>query len=163
VAILNGKLTRDVLNGTSSSDKLYGNGGNDDLYGGSGKDELYGGDGNDLLVGGSSPDLLYGGAGADTFRLVDHYDSKRWENMYDEIKDFSRAEGDKIDLSVLDARLGTAGNQAFEFGAGSGDGKVWTERQGADLFVNAKIQNGTAIRIKLDDFSGQLTADDFIL
>lgn len=163
MAVLNGKATGETLTGTSGSDRIFGNSGNDFLYGGKGADTISGGHGNDVIVGGDRPDLLYGGAGADTFRLAAPYDSKRWENLYDEIKDFSASQGDRIDLSIIDANAGASGNQAFRFSSGSGEGNLWTERKGADLFVNADIQNGTLITIKLDNFSGQLDGSDFLL
>jgi VCBS repeat-containing protein len=62
-----------------------------------GKLILYGGAGNDVLIGGKGADQLYGGVSGSA----------------DKILDFSI--GDLIDLSVIDADSGTAGNQAFSF------------------------------------------------
>ncbi len=142
---------------------MYGNGGDDVIYGRGGIDNIFGGDGNDVIVGGVGVDVLFGGAGADTFRYVDDYDSKNWGNLYDTIEDFNRGQGDKIDLRAIDANVRSGGDQAFDWSTGAGEGNLWTKRVGADLFVYADIDGSTLMAIKLDDFSGQLSASDFIL
>ena len=58
-------------------------------------------------------DLLTGGGGADRFDYDSPFDT--YPAMADVITDFSRAQGDKIDLSTLDANLEMSGNQAFQF------------------------------------------------
>ncbi len=59
-------------------------------------DELNGGAGDDILTAGFGDNILRGGIGADTFVMLDRgFQQHR-------IKDFSQAEGDIIDLSVLD-------------------------------------------------------------
>ena len=73
---------------------LDGKGGNDTLYGKGGNDKLSGGHGNDKLVGGTGKDLLIGGKGADAFV----FDSALGPKNVDTIRDFSKAEGDKIML-----------------------------------------------------------------
>jgi Ca2+-binding RTX toxin-like protein len=72
---------------------------------------IYGGDGNDTLIFGSGRDWMSGGAGADTF-VYDTLGGFRG----DVIRDFSSAQGDRIDLSAIDAD-GDAGNgrTAFHF------------------------------------------------
>jgi uncharacterized protein YegL len=70
-------------------------GGNDFLNGGDGNDIIYGQSGNDTLRGGAGNDILFGGAGKDTFVW------KSGDVGTDTIKDFSHAEGDKLDLSDL--------------------------------------------------------------
>jgi Ca2+-binding RTX toxin-like protein len=70
-------------------------GGNDLLIGGLGDDILYGQGGNDTLIGGKGNDILYGGTGKDTFVW------QKGDTGADVIKDFSRNEGDVIDLSDL--------------------------------------------------------------
>ena len=74
----------DIVTGSSAANQLWGNGGNDTLNGGAGNDKLYGGAGKDTLTG---------GAGKDSFV----FDTAPTGS--DTITDFSRAEGDKIQLS----------------------------------------------------------------
>jgi Ca2+-binding RTX toxin-like protein len=94
----------DSLFGGYGVDYLYGDAGNDSLFGGYGVDYLYGGAGNDILIGYANStefeaDTLEGGTGADTFVLgegfafyVDEGDELAF------IVDFSRAEGDKLQV-----------------------------------------------------------------
>ena len=114
---------RDNLYGQGGHDELYGGKGNDDLYGGQGDDELYGGRGNDYHHGGLGADDHSGGRGADTFDYNYAGESNSWST--DTINDFSGAghpwspgEGDKIDLSDIDANVNwwAGGDQGFNPG-----------------------------------------------
>ncbi|MBW4544987.1 MAG: hypothetical protein KME25_11155 [Symplocastrum torsivum CPER-KK1] len=119
--------SEDTLYGNRGNDSLFGNGGADSLFGGygadylsggAGADYLSGGAGNDVLIGysvnfGTEPefefDTLEGGTGADTFVLgegVAFYASPETDE-FARILDFSRAEGDKIQVfgSVSDYTL----------------------------------------------------------
>ena len=98
--ILFGGSGNDTLYGESGSDVLSGGSGNDTLYGGTGNDVLSGGLGNDILVGGLSDDILKGDAGADTFTWLKG-DTEAGKVAKDYIVDFSKSEGDKLDLSDL--------------------------------------------------------------
>jgi Ca2+-binding RTX toxin-like protein len=89
-------LAKDILAGDAGANALRGWGGDDALTGAGGKDTLLGGAGADRFIYGSVSDSAVG-AGADV------------------IHDFSHAQGDRIDLSAIDATTGTAGNQAFTF------------------------------------------------
>ena len=75
----------DTLNGTPVADTIHGAGGNDSLNGNDGNDLLYGDAGNDVLAGGSGGDRFYVSTG----------------NGSDTIVDFSRASGDRIDLTQV--------------------------------------------------------------
>jgi len=75
---------------------------------------LVGNDGANVLQGLGGTDTLTGGAGADTFKFAAYTDSAI-DGLRDVITDFSSAQGDKIDLSMLDAMSGTTGDQAFTF------------------------------------------------
>ncbi|MHB0777064.1 cellulose binding domain-containing protein [Halomonas sp. WWR20] len=75
---------------------------------------------HDILIGTAEADSIYaglgsnsltGGAGADTFIYLSTFESSPLEP--DVILDFSRPQGDKIDLSGIDANLGIEANQAF--------------------------------------------------
>ena len=98
-----GRNLADSLYGYTGNDRMVGNGGGDALYGMEGKDTLRGGAGDDILVGGFGADRLIGGADADTFVYTSLFDSEATSKGRDRIIDFSSAEGDKIDLSQIDA------------------------------------------------------------
>nr|WP_045526115.1 retention module-containing protein [Aeromonas hydrophila] len=95
-----GGAGNDILFGGAGNDTLYGESGNDTLYGGSGDDTLSGGLGNDILVGGLGNDILKGDGGADTFTWLQG-DTAAGSVAKDYVVDFSKAEGDKLDLSDL--------------------------------------------------------------
>ena len=83
----------------------------DTLVGAGGNDILYGLDGNDTLIGGGGADFMLGGAGADTFVYNAPTDSGLYSQ--DLIFDFSQVEGDKLNLSGIDANSATGANDAF--------------------------------------------------
>lgn len=120
--VLRGEAGTDYLFGESGNDRLEGGDGVDFLYGaedddvllgGSGNDTLYGGDGSDDLTGGAGLDMLIGGNGADDFIFADG-DVGSSRATADRILDWSRAQGDRIDLSGIDAIAGGA-DDAFSF------------------------------------------------
>ncbi|MGO1078018.1 S8 family serine peptidase [Inquilinus sp. CA228] len=86
----------------------------DALFGSAGANTLTGWWGDDMLVGAAGQDTLTGGVGADRFAY-----GSAWESLVgagsDRITDFSHAQGDKVDLAVVDANTALAGNQAFSF------------------------------------------------
>jgi Ca2+-binding RTX toxin-like protein len=69
--------------------------------------------GNDTLIGGLGKDSLTGGVGADVFKFNSVSDSSALPKQSDIITDFKHAQGDKIDLSAIDANSVLAGDQAF--------------------------------------------------
>ena len=80
---------------------------------------MYGRAGVNALNGWVGKDMLTGGAGADRFVFTAGSHSVVGANA-DRITDFSQAQGDRVDLSALDANSGVAGDQAFSFiGAGA--------------------------------------------
>ncbi|KRB65039.1 type I secretion C-terminal target domain-containing protein [Pseudomonas sp. Root71] len=103
------------LTGSNYNDKLTGNATANTLIGGAGNDTLTGGAGNDLLIGGTGLDKLYGGTGADKFDFNALSEMGLGAALRDVIGDFKTSEGDKIDLSTLDANLATVANDAFSF------------------------------------------------
>jgi Ca2+-binding RTX toxin-like protein len=102
------------LTGNSAANVLDGLGGADTLEGGAGNDQLEGGAGNDILIGGIGTDTLIGGDGADQF-VFTALDDLGSGSARDVIFDFSALQGDKIDLSGLDADTLTALNDTFSF------------------------------------------------
>ncbi len=89
-----------LLQGGAGNDTLWGAAENDTLIGGAGNDTLEPNGGKNLLVGGSGKDVFEFGHGAPTVpgRIVG-------ENT---ILDFTRSDGDKIDISALNY-VGTVG------------------------------------------------------
>jgi serralysin len=108
---------RDSITGNDIANGLFGGKGGDSLFGLGGKDNLNGGKGADILIGGGAADQLTGAAGADRFvyRLLSDSSAGAGRDL---ILDFSHGQGDRIDLSSLDANAGLAGQQAFTLIAG---------------------------------------------
>jgi Ca2+-binding RTX toxin-like protein len=112
--------TGDTLHGGAGDDAIKGGGGHDRLFGDSDDDSLDGGDGSDVIVGGLGLDVMRGGANADKFVWNSTAESGLAASEADRITDFNRSEGDRIDVSAIDANETIAGNQAFTF-AGIGN------------------------------------------
>jgi Ca2+-binding RTX toxin-like protein len=102
---LNGIGGADILNGMGGDDLVDGTGTGDTANGGDGNDRVAwatfcnGGNGNDLLISGNAQQTMTGGAGADTF-LFDaiNFQGTSQAGAVDIITDYSRVQGDKIDL-----------------------------------------------------------------
>jgi len=94
---LQGRGATDIMHGGDGSDTIRGGDDDDLLYGGADTDYLYGNADNDYLDGGAGVDALWGHTGADTFGFTagDAFTGS------DNIKDFSLADGDKLDISDL--------------------------------------------------------------
>ena len=101
--------------GNGGHNLLVGNSRGNTLFGGSGNDTLWGADGNDRLIGGSGRDVTAGGTGADRFAFDDGHFGGATTATADVIQDFSRAQGDRIELAPVDANSGVGGDQAFTF------------------------------------------------
>ncbi|WP_343717179.1 S8 family serine peptidase [Inquilinus sp.] len=97
-----------------SIENLTGSQANDSLVGNTYANVLQGGNGNDVLTGAGGQDTLTGGAGADRFVYGSVAQSPVGTGS-DLITDFSHAQGDRIDLSPVDANVLAAGDQAFSF------------------------------------------------
>jgi VCBS repeat-containing protein len=82
-----------AMSGTAGDDVLTGDSYDNLIYGGQGDDIISGGDGNDILIGGTGSNTLSGGFGADTFILS--------EGAQDTILDYSKLQGDKVDISSV--------------------------------------------------------------
>ena len=119
-----------AVRGFAGNDKIQGSDDDDRLFGDTGNDSISGGDGNDFLVGGAGKDTLSGGKGRDYFDYNKITDSGITSSTRDVIKDFSKSQGDKIDLRTIDAKTGGTFNDAFSFTGktpveGTGNGKLW--------------------------------------
>ncbi|WP_207481856.1 calcium-binding protein [Arenibaculum pallidiluteum] len=101
---ITGNAQTNILKGEFGSDWLFGKAGNDSLYGGYGVDHLFGGAGADNLTGGADADLF-------SYQACE----ESTDGSRDTIWNFSKAEGDRIHLSAIDAKAHTDGNQSFSF------------------------------------------------
>ncbi|MCT2398413.1 calcium-binding protein [Novosphingobium mangrovi (ex Huang et al. 2023)] len=113
--VLHGGNGNDVLVAGTGNDTLYGDAGNDRLRGEDGNDVIFGGAGNDVIEGGAGVDTLWGGDGRDTFVFrPGDLDGTTYQNP-EVIGDFSRAQGERLNLSALDANAATWSNEAFSW------------------------------------------------
>ena len=157
-----------TITGNSGNNRLKGAGGGDTLVGGKGNDTLDGGAGNDRLIGGAGADTLIGGAGKDMFIFTSVKDSTDAASGRDTIRDFSRKDGDKVDLKAIDANTAKAGDQAFTF-IGTEKfhkkaGELRYEKKDGDTFLRGDVNgDGKADFAVRFDGSIDLTKADFIL
>lgn len=131
----------------------------DDQLTGTGKaDKLDGLAGNDTLIGGNGADTLTGGAGKDVFKFNNVKESGITDKARDIITDFNSKDGDKIDLSGIDANAKVAKDQAFKF--------IGSDKFSADATAQVRFDAKTHILYASTDkdsapeFSIQLTGVD---
>lgn len=151
------------LRGTAFGDGLRGDNGANVLAGLDGADVLVASAGDDTLNGGAGADRMRGGLGSDTFAFDRTTDSS-WDAR-DVILDFSRADGDRIDLSGIDARP-LAGDQAFAFGSTRVGGLSLAE-DGADTLVLGNTDRDRDFELAIVVHDGAVrasayTVDDFV-
>lgn len=176
--LLIGDAGDDTLIGDAGNDRLLGGTGDDSLFGGVGNDRLGGGSGNDVIVAGAGNDVIVGGAGRDSLTGGAGADMFIYRSLFqflgdgDEIvTDFTRSQGDKIDLSVIDANADVDGNQAFTFRdlTEAGDmptfaGELIIRDLEDDTYQVSLILSGSGgVTFLVHSSEGVLTADDFIL
>jgi Ca2+-binding RTX toxin-like protein len=127
-------------------------------------EKLDGLSGNDTLIGGLGVDTLTGGSGSDTFKFNNVKETGIDAKTRDTITDFKQSEGDKIDLSAIDANSNLADDQTFNF-VGSAN---FTKHAGELHFTKGILEGDTNGDGKAD-FSIQLNgvttlvAADFVL
>lgn len=161
-----GRGGNDTLQGGAGADKLYGGTGSDLIEGGAGNDLLSGETGNDTVYGGAGVDRLYGGAGADKF--VFKFASESTSTARDTIYDFSRSQGDKVDLKAIDASTKAVNDQAFKFIGTDAFHKVAGElrylKSNGDTFIYGDVNgDGKADFSVKFDASINFVKGDFIL
>jgi Ca2+-binding RTX toxin-like protein len=163
--LLNGGADTDRLKGGVGDDRLSGGAGNDDLAGEAGNDTIEGGEGDDHIAGGAGNDLMTGGAGADLFEFLAG-DLGTTRTACDRITDFNRAEGDKIDLRLIDANVLVPDEQVFSVvsGAFTKAGQLHIVQSGGNTYIEGNVNADTiadfVIRI---DGTPAITAADLML
>lgn len=166
--IFNGGAGNDQLNLGGGDDRGIGGTGNDTLFGGIGHDTLDGNDGADQLIGGLGLDRLNGDAGADQFIYTSVAESTAGVTGRDVVQDFMRAEGDKINLTAIDADAAVALDQNFVWRGALAfngvHGALRVVNYGANTLVQADLDGD-----KVADFSilvqgiNNMVATDFLL
>lgn len=165
---IHGNAEGNLLVGLDGSDTLRGGDGEDVIDGTFGNDKLYGDAGDDLMAGSGGRDSLTGGAGADIFVFADGDFSGASAVTADSILDFSKAQGDLIELSLVDANGAQAGNGAFVFrGTGAFTfvaGQLRYVQAGGDTIIYGDT-NGDAVADFAIVLAGlvNLGASDFVL
>ncbi len=147
-------------------ESLIGSGFGDLLTGSNGDNRLSGGAGDDVLTGGLGADLLCGGLGADRFVYKSIVESKMLPGSQDQILDFSAAQGDRLDLSGIDASTVMPGDDAFSLTTSftRSAGQLIQTASGDGYLVQGDVNgDGVADFAVLVHSVSALTAADIIL
>ena len=104
-----------------------------------GDDYIIGAISSDKIIGGKGQDVLYGMGGVDTFIYNSTLESGAGESLRDKIMDFQGSQGEKIDLSRIDAYTESKGNQQFTY-IGS---NAFTGTKGEVRFFDGILQMST--------------------
>lgn len=190
---LYGGVGGDVLRGGGGDDILFG-----DVYSDRNReisvnaadtatvyeDVLLGGAGNDTLVGGYGADLMDGGAGADVFSIRNLNESTLAapdviiafngavvaEEALQGLASYATigAEGDRIDVSEIDAITGTTDNDGFTFVGTAGftaAGQLRYQASGAVTLIEGDVNGDGAadFRIQVNIANYSFSAFDFVL
>jgi Ca2+-binding RTX toxin-like protein len=159
-------VVADLASGTATgagNDRLFSI---ENLAGTTANDRLAGNGGANAVDGFWGADVLLGRGGADRFVYNSSYDSTR--GLADRIVDFSRAEGDKIALTNVDANAQVNGNEAFQFigqAQFTGAGQLRWYQSNGDTVVEANTTDayaGAEMVFVLDPLVS-LQATDFVL
>jgi Ca2+-binding RTX toxin-like protein len=167
---LTGSAFNDFLAGGNADNILIGGVGDDTIYGDDGKDTLKGDAGSDTLWGGNGVDSLRGGADADFFQYIATAESGFGAANRDRIFDFTKADGDKIDVSQIDGQTSNGGSVAFTSFIGgasfTAEGQIRAFQVGAATVVqfNTTGATGAEMEIVLNGFTAAtLDINDFII
>ncbi|MHB0775146.1 cellulose binding domain-containing protein [Halomonas sp. WWR20] len=145
-----------------AGDTLTGTAGDDTLNGLRGDDYISGAGGQDRLVGGRGADMLTGGVGTDTFAYLFTSDSTPLKR--DTILDFNRLEGDKIDLSAIDADARLDGNQNFVWLGKSGFSGNGGEIRTSGTTLQADVNGDGVVDMAVDVLGvSALVSEDAII
>jgi Ca2+-binding RTX toxin-like protein len=128
-----------------------------------GNDTLSGTSGNNLLQGGQGNDSLTGGAGADVFKFLFN------EVGTDTLTDFTKSQGDKIDLSALlsasgiNTSLASSVSQYLNLTPSGSDALLKVDVDGLSNFSNPELSiNLLSAWASLAPASGQSANDNLL-
>jgi Ca2+-binding RTX toxin-like protein len=134
------------------------------LKGGGGSDRLGGGSGNDRLEGGTGGDIFVFGGRGDSHDYALRSDGKKL--IPDMLTDFVSGT-DKIDLSGIDAKAGTAGDDAFSWiGAGAFTGvagQLRAETVGNQVHILGDTNGDMRADFHISAGGTQILVTDFVL
>jgi serralysin len=165
---MNGEEGDDLMFGGTGDDLMLANGGNDNMFGDDGNDRLDGGDGNDRITGGAGDDFLTGGLGRDQMvgsAGADRYDFNALaESVVGANRDvvYFEHDGDRIDLSNIDANSTVGGNQAFTFIGGSAFSSAGQLRFSSGV-LQADVNGDGNADFEVRVVTGSLASGDFFL
>jgi serralysin len=148
-----GSELADLIGGTNDANFLGGLGGNDGLQGF---------DGDDIIDGGIGADFMSGGAGADHFvyRTANDTRASGFTTLTIEtIADFSGAEGDRIDLSLMQGSENFTFNGTAGFSA-RGNGEIRFDN--GFVQIDANGDGLTDILIQMDGVASMANTDFLI-
>ncbi|MCP9899585.1 hypothetical protein KBZ12_04100 [Cyanobium sp. Cruz CV13-4-11] len=128
-----------TLTGTAAING-YGNALDNLINGNGAAKELRGDAGNDRLDGGAGRDVLTGGSGADRFRFATA--GAFGTAQADHITDFSRSQGDRIELSR--SAFGLSAGAAVSFQSVNNDAEL-TRALGSSTLLVQDLRNGTIL------------------
>jgi Ca2+-binding RTX toxin-like protein len=140
---------------------MTGNAGNNSLDGQAGDDVLKGMNGNDVLIGGLGSDILVGGAGADSFVIRQESIHTSGAIETDTVNDLILGQGDRLDLSAIDADSFTVGDQAFHLVIGAFThhaGEMTLTLSGANTLLALDVDGDGRADYRMT-LSGNVTAD----
>lgn len=151
----------------SSIENIIGGQAGDVLSGDAGNNALEGFTGNDSIIGSIGKDMLTGGLGADQFKYNGEAETGITSNSRDIITDFNHTQGDKIDLSVIDANKTTPGNDSFSIltqgkvflGTFTNPGRLYFDQTAHILYGNNDVDNMPDFSIQLTGVSTLVVAD----
>lgn len=183
---VNGANSHDGIIGMAGNDWIYGAGGNDRIFGADGHDTVIGGaghdwvlggygndvlrgqGGNDALVGDAGTDFLIGGPGADRFQFRTTADSG-----YAGVDRIVAGEGaiafegigvqggDVLDLSLIDANVNFAGNQAFTWSAARTAGTAYLSNLNGETVFYGHVDNDRQADVVIRIADGGYTAGHY--
>jgi Ca2+-binding RTX toxin-like protein len=139
--------------------KVFGGDGIDTIIGGKENDVFSGDAGNDTLAGGLGKDMLTGGADNDIFDFNSIKDSVKGASR-DQILDFVHGQGDRIDLSTIDANTHTHGSQAFH---SHGTHHVYGELRYKNHILSGDVNGDGHADFEIHVNAASLAKGDFVL
>lgn len=138
-------VERLVLTGSSAANGI-GNAQANALWGNAQSNALRGLSGADTLRGGLGADTLVGGAGADVFQFLAAAESAAAARDTLQAGDGAAAfqgagsgDGDRFDLSSIDADQTRAGLQDFAFGGQTGKGRLWAREADGLTLIRGNV------------------------